>query len=620
MVDITMTRIFIIVFSLLPVASIFAQNPDAELVYQETSITFKNGILYKTLAFEIKIYNRAGEKLTKISIPYSKLSKVSKIEAYLKDKNGIVIRKLEKGDITDKSAISDYSLYEDSFIKEFTLKHNVYPYSIYYTYQVQQEEFIYIDYWLPVIDRMTPTLIAVLNISVSKDYKILFTNQAIDSFQTDSADLQVNYTWTASYKDIVEPELFSPPIVNFMPHVIVVPLNFKYYAEGSFKSWGTFGDWQCELLQGISDLPQYENNTISDLINGISDKEEQIKILYHYLQDQTRYINITIETGGLKPYPASYVAENKYGDCKALTNYFKAVLDFIGITSFYSIINAGEPTVKTDKSFPSQQFNHVILTVPLQNDTIWLDCTSDGAFNHLGTFTQDRNVFVVEKNKSHFTRTPALSKNEVLETRAVKIIQSPQNDVIANFYNAYRGEKYEYLFHLDNSRSESDKLQTIRNNFIEDGFEVTDFKLTGADRDSSVIYLSYSARSGKLYNTYENEVLIGIIPFSIPDFEKPKNRKLPVQLDYPVYKTDTLEYEIPCQYAFSDSLQDWSVESEFGQYSIEFHKNNDKMLVIKSFLLNPGYYTIHRYKDFYSFIEGVKDIERNSFIVAKSQK
>jgi hypothetical protein len=258
--------------------------------------------------------------------------------------------------------------------------------------------------------------------------------------------------------------------------------------------------------------------------------------------------------------------------------------------------------------------------VPLQGDTIWLDCTSDGAFNHLGTFTQDRDVFVIEKNKSYFTRTPALSKDDVNESRNVKISRSSQNEAIANFCNTYKGNKYEILYQLAHSSSESDKALIIRNNCIENGFEAIDFKLAEAQRDSSEIRLTYSARSDKIYNIYGNELLISIIPFSIPDFEKPKNRKLPVQLDYPVYKMDTLEYEIPFQYSVTDSLQNQSVSSEFGQYDIEFVKEISKVLVIKSFLLYPGFYPVEKYKDYYDFINRINDLESNNSIVATSQK
>jgi hypothetical protein len=94
--------------------SLFAHDRDAELIFQETNISIKNGKLLKKISYEIKINNRAGEKFTKISIPYSKLIKVSKIEAYIKDNSGAIVKKIQKDEIIDKSAISDYSLYEDN--------------------------------------------------------------------------------------------------------------------------------------------------------------------------------------------------------------------------------------------------------------------------------------------------------------------------------------------------------------------------------------------------------------------------------------------------------------------------------------------------------------------------
>jgi hypothetical protein len=596
--------------------SAFTQIHNAELVYQETDIFLKSSKLFKNMTYEIKIYNRAGEKFTKVSIPYSRLIKISKLEAYIKDNNGTIIKRLQKGDITDRSAISDNSLYEDDFVKEFTLKHNSYPYSIFYTYQLQEEEFLHIDNWMPVIDRKVPTQKALLKIEVPSDYKVLFKSQFVDTFMADTADLMIKYSWSTSYKDIIEPELYSPQVSSFMPYVIIVPEKFIYDQPGSFETWLTFGNWHDDLLKGLSDLPQSEKNIILDQIAGISDIKEKVKKLYNYLQDRTRYINITIETGGLKPYPASYVSENKYGDCKALSNYFKAVLDFAGIQSYYTKVNAGDPKTHIDKNFPSQQFNHIILCVPIQTDTIWLDCTSDGPFNYLGTFTQDRDVFIIEKSRSHFTRTPALSYDDVLETRRVSIHQNIQNQAIAAFNNSYRGEEYESLFYLSRSVNESDRSQIFRNRFVEDGFELIDFSLANPDRNSPEINLAYSAKSNKVYNVYGNDLLINILPFSIPRFEDPNKRKLPVQIDYPVYKTDTLEYEIPAGYSATGNLSNQVITSEFGRYKIESVQKGKKVEIVKSFLLYPGEYTVDRYKDFYEFLSKVIDIEKYNKLVA----
>lgn len=136
----------------------FTQDFDAELTTQKTSIVINNGSLTKEVYYEIRIINRGGEKYSKIAIPYSKLNKVSNIEAYIKDSYGRVVKKLKKSEIITRSSISDFSFYEDDFVKEFTLKHNSYPYTIVYSYLIQQTEFLYIDYWIPVINEKVPQL------------------------------------------------------------------------------------------------------------------------------------------------------------------------------------------------------------------------------------------------------------------------------------------------------------------------------------------------------------------------------------------------------------------------------------------------------------------------------
>jgi hypothetical protein len=600
------------------VASI-AQSPDAELVLQKSNISVKNGRLFKAISYEIKIYNRAGEKFTKISIPYSKLVKISKIEACIKDDNGNIINKLKKDDISDKSSISDYSLYEDDFIKEFSLKHNSYPYSICYSYEETEEEFLSLDYWLPVLDWKTPTRKAILVVEVPKGYKIFNKSQFTDKFSCDSTNLVIKYTWEASYNRLIEPEISSPIISGYMPTVRIVPARFKYSIPGSFSSWQLFGEWHNDLLRNLSELPQDEKNKIQDLVAGISEPEAKIKILYHYLQDNTRYINITIETGGLKPYPAAYVATNKYGDCKALTNYFKSVLEFTGIRSYYTKVYAGDQVKSIDKEFPSQQFNHIILCVPVKNDTIWLDCTSDMAFNYLGTFSQGRDVFIIDGLKSHFTRTPYLTEKDVMVTRKASFYQNIQNQTIANFSNTYRGDDYESYFYLSNSVNEADRLQIFRNNIVRGGFELIGYNFTTSMRDSAKIRLSYSARSGKIYKTYGKDLVIDVLPFPITRFEDPKKRKLTVQLDYPVYRVDSLEYEIPQEYFVAGKLSNDSITGVFGSYSIKTEVTGSKVKVVKKFQLKRGIYTIDKYPDFYAFLSKVIDIENNNKIVANKK-
>ena len=599
--------------------SVYAESSDAVFLNQQTDLIIKNNKLLISRSYELQINNRQGEEYAAIEIPYSKLSKVSKIEAYIKDKNGVIIRKLRSGDIKERSSVSDESFYDDNFVKEFTLIHNVYPYTIFYSYQLQEESFFFIDHWSPFFYKDVPTLHATLTLDAPVDYKISFTSHLVGDMKVDTVEARKKYTWKSSYLNQIETEILSPDNSLYIPEVIIVPDKFKFDQEGSFSSWKTYGNWEFSLLNGLNDLPENEKQQIDVLIAGVKGKKEKIKVLYHYLQDATRYINISIEKGGMKPYPASYVAINKYGDCKALSNYFKSVLSYIGIPSFYTNIHAGDRIKKTDLNFPSMQFNHVILCVPLPNDTIWLDCTSDGPFNYLGTFTQNRQAFLIDSDNSHFAQTPFMTKEDVLDSRTIHVNSGTAGDLIANFHTVSRGESFESLSGLTRSASDSKTSQIIRKYLIESGFEMIDFKLIPSNRDSAFITLDYTAKADKLFKHYGNELLIPLIPFTIPAIKDPKNRKCPVQMDYPIYKKDTILYQLPTGYQLSSLPKNQTINSKYGKYYIGFLKNKDNIEVVKSFVLNAGEYPLTEYNDFYRFVKQVYDIENSTYIVTKKQ-
>lgn len=609
--------IFILVITFQSTIS-FSRAEDAELLLNSTKIVFANGKLKKSNVYEILINNRNGEKYTDIEIPFSKLNKVKQVEAYIRDNFGNIIKKLKTSNIVTKSKISDFSFYEDNFVKEFSLKHVVYPYVLCYKYDEEISNFLYIDNWIPVIDTDIPTLKASLEVLIPKDYRIMFNSQKIADFKIDTLENQLNYKWTTDFLNTIDKEVYSPNLTTLLPRVSIVPEKFKFELEGSFSSWKDYGKWQYNLIKNLNDLPQTEIDKINSLVAGIDNPIEKIKILYHYLQDVTRYVNITIETGGMKPYPASYVATNKYGDCKALTNYFKSVLEVIGIKSYYSKVYADDVILKIDKTFPSQQFNHVILSVPIDNDTIWLDCTSKGPFNYLGTFTQGREAFVVEAENSHFSHTPILTAEQVVNSRDIHVkYDLNSGNAELNFKNIYRGYGFEYLSNVSKLLNESEVKKMITENFVINNVSLLNYQLIPSHRDSTYIKLSYNALSDNLCKKYGNEIIIKPIPFTLPVFQEPKLRKNPVQLSFPICKIDTIQYDIPQNYNIVNKLSNQSISSDFGTYSLDVSTKSSGIQIVKKITINAGDYPLTVYSEFYDFINKVYDLEANTYVIIK---
>lgn len=588
---------------------------DAELLYRMDEITVDGGKLIKRSTVRIQINNKAGEEFATVQLPYSKINKLGQIEARLLTGNGAVIRKLNSSEINRKSAVSDQAFFDDRMLAEFSLKHSRYPYVVEYSYECRESEFMYLDYWMPVLASTVPTRKAELYLTVPTGFPLRFIANQVGEPLVAENEKTTTYHWTARFEAYRENEIFAPPAPELLPWVRIMPQQFHFDLDGSAESWTSYGNWEFSLLQGLSDLPDHEKLRIGQLLNGVSDTLEMVKLLYHDLQDRCRYVNVSIETGGMKPYPASYVAANRYGDCKALTNYLKSVFEFAGIRCHYVNIFAGEPIRSLDRDFPSQQFNHVILMVPTATDSLWLDCTSKGPFAYVGSFIQNREVFVIREGESHFARTPALALADVAELRKVEVGFPAESGTAVQFNCWYRGPKFERFRSLEESFGEADKARIIRNYFLEDGFELTDYSIEKQHRDSAFVAVSYKTNTARLFQHLGNETVVKNLPFALPRLQKPLSRPFPVQLDTPVFCTDTLLYELGEQLQVSGRAADEQYETRFGSYQMTLELEGKQLRVVKQLVLNSGKYPLDEYVEFYNFIERVKNSESKPLLI-----
>lgn len=593
----------------------FTQKYVAEVIDYSTSCEVSSNRLTTTEFMTIIINNRAGDEYGIFHIPYSKNVEISNLNAWIEDVDGNVIRKLKKDDIIDNSAIPEMSLYADYFDKKFQLKHSIYPYIVKCTYQLTQKDFLSISNWAPVVSHEIPTRNAELKVILPKGYKYKEYLRNVDIGRIDSVGDQLILQWNTSYLKPIKEEIFSQP-VNFIPRIIVVPLDFRYGIEGSYQDWKSFGNYINGLMQDMDELPDEEKIMISTLTRGITDKREIVKVLYHYLQDNTRYINVSIGIGGLKPYPASYVARNKYGDCKALTNYMKAMLSYAGIESFYTLVNSGDQSVDLLKDFVFQQFDHVVLTVPLDNDTIWLENTNNvNPFGYMGTFTQNRYALLIANNNSHLIRIPALTKEQSTETNRMEFELSTNGMAHLEIDNSYKGNDFETYNQIHSQFNQDDKDRIIRQIMMFDNYEVVNWEIEPMGRDSARIELHASLLLSKFLNPLGEDFYYTLNPITIPRFTNPVNRTLPVVMPYPICIMDTLKYNLPDGFGLKTIPEPVISESPFGKYELVVSGDSQIVTATKKFELYAGDYSLETYPEFYKFLESVKKSDKIKIVI-----
>ncbi|MCD4791964.1 MAG: DUF3857 domain-containing protein [Bacteroidales bacterium] len=607
-----LTLTFILIFQHI----FFSQINDAEIIKYNTKYSVSlNNILTEYVSVVIQINNRAGEDLTKIVIPFSEKSPLLNLNAGIEDISGNIVRKLKKKEVETKSYISNSLFYKDDYIKTFTLKHNAYPYRISYNYKKIHHNFFTITNWNPVIEFETPTKDSDLELIIPNNYKILINQKNISEPIIDSVEQEIKYAWSCKCNNNFKFNIFSPKKNEQIPYVKIAPINFKYSISGNQESWNNFGNWVYQLNEGLDILPEDEKNKIDELLKDKLKTKDKINSLYKYLQENTRYINVSIDIGGYKPYPALYVSTNKYGDCKALTNYMKSLLSYAGIKSYYSLIYRGDNYKRIDKDFTTSQFNHAILFIPGEKDTTWLECTSKYfPAGYLGTSTQGRYALIIDKDNSKLIKTHELSINDVEENRTIyfQFNNDGTGDVDLNFH--LKGDEYEYFNSFSKTLNKDQKDKYIHRLIPFKNYDIKEWVIKTDSSNNASISFNACLNLKNYIKTYDDLKYISLFPSKIPSFEKPDKRIRDIRINYPINIKDSLIYKVIKGYKYK-SFKDTSIVVKYGSYEIRSKIESDKIIVNKQFILFPNEYKLSEYDSFYEFIKSVKNIERKSPIV-----
>lgn len=594
-------------------------NPQEKNIVLEynTVIKIEKGKHIEETSILIQINNKNSNWISDVEISYGEFEKLEILEASILNSDGQIIRKLKKKEIISRSDISDDTFYSNTFLKEFKMKWHEYPYIIKYVYRKKTNDFMFITDWYPVIFRNALVKNATLEVQIPKEYEVFIDQSESLKQITDTLEDHYSFRWKASYLNQLKSEPFGTNFIEKLPYVTIVPKKFQYGIVGYHDTWSSFGKWQSQIITGLDVLPQSEKIIVDGIVEGLSDKKQIIKNLYRYLQNNTRYINITINEGGLIPYPASYVCENKYGDCKALTIYMKALLKYVGIESLYTLVYAGDNPVSINKSFPSQQFNHVILSVPLEKDTIWLECTSNYfPFNYLGTFTQNRTGFMIDGSASKLINIPGLKSTSIYEKSQYDFNLNNEGNgtlMVSKILGGAEFEKYKYI---EEATTKKYKENQIREKIPIKYTDLQNWNISQPDPNQAELVFDASLLVRDQFRIMGECIAISLFPiYSLP-FKSENEREGSVRINYPINKSDTINLNLSFVNQYQVKLpSNINLTSKYGIYKVTYSLIKKGIRVTRNFQLFANRYPLEKYSKFYSFINSIEENHRNSVIV-----
>lgn len=557
-----------------------------------------------------------------LKINYSKFVKISKAQVKIYDQNDNLIKKYSRSDFEEYLMVNG-SVAGDGGIKFVMIPEISTPYRVVFTYKKISKNSLFYPEWKPIKEEHQSVLSASLKVNDNLKKNLRFKLFGISNPKEESSKKAKIYTWKIENRKAIQFEPFNDKFEDYFPKVLLSPKKFEVDGfEGNMSSWKSFGQWINRLNRGRDNLSKLDKKEIKDLVNEDDSKLEKVKKIYKYLQDNTRYASIQLGIGGWQPYESGYTHEKKYGDCKALTFYTQSMLNAIDITSYYTLVRAGEKFHEVPIDFPNAKFNHAFLMIPMDSDTVWLECTSQTVpFGYLGYFTDDRNVLVVKKDGGHLIRSKSYNSAHNINSVRVDIKMEVSGSAFINLKDEMIGiaiQRNDY-YNIINVGIEAQK-KWFYDNLDLGNFEISKFKVNPV-RDSIIPVGSFEVMlkmsdfgivSGK--NIIVKPFIFNKLPFK-KLVAKQRNHSLYIRRSFIL--EDSIKIEIPDGYKLNSNIEPIEINSDFGKYMFSIEKFENFIVFNRKVEIYKGAYAKSEYIDFKTFINTILEKENQRFVFEK---
>ncbi|WP_288072441.1 DUF3857 domain-containing protein [Hydrotalea sp.] len=563
-------------------------NANAVVRYDNTIVTIDNEskvVVHHNYA--ITVLNQKGNDYAVYLNTYDQMNMLRDISGTLFDASGKKLKSMKKKDIDDVPVNDNMSLVLDDRRKSYDFFYRSYPYTVVYNNEEIHTQTFQLPNWQPL---------AGSNISVEQSsFSVTFPSELYVNYKVLQKEMLhfdsviVNntktYTWLLNFKKAIHRELFQPNVFQTDPFVfITLPVFQLQNYTGSMQSWQSFGKFINQLNAGHDMLPDNIKQQVHLLTDHLQNQQQKIVTLYQYLQKNTRYINIALGIGGWQPFDCKYVSDNKYGDCKALSNFMVALLKEAGIKAYYVLISATDRHLPIWKDFPCGYFNHATVCVPDGQDSIWLECTSSSvAPGFASHFTDDRDALLITDSGGIVVHTPTYSMHDNQQNRVVHATIDERGNMQAQVHTLYTGQAIDDVHELLNVGIPEKIQQYYNQNFNLPTYNVQHIQLEEqksiipvVKESFEIIVNGFAAVMGKrlfikpdIFNKWELKLL--------PD----ETRKYPIVLKENFLHTDSIFITIPTGYEIESLPKPQSIHTIFGDYAIQFIYNNNEIEVIR---------------------------------------
>lgn len=557
-----------------------------------------------------------------IRVPYDADSKVKALSVTVYDALGKELWQLKKKDFQDLSAVSGGTLYQDDRVLVGSAQSNDYPYTIKYEYELQMEGLMmigFLNWQVQTFHQSVQYGKYMLEHPKDLPYRSQLLNASIEPTTQEDEGVVIE-TWEVKDLPAIPHEAYCPPYFTLLPMLRLSPERIKLEDyEGEMKDWKSFGAFNYQLYEGRDHLPESVEQEIEALIQQARTKQEVIALLYKYLQENTRYVSVQLGIGGWQPFDAAYVAQNKYGDCKALTNFMKALLKKADITAYPVLVQRGnQPYFRLEDSFAASSFNHVLLYVP--SEDMWLECTaSNYPCGFVGRDNENRKGLLLTESGGQLIDMPSsLTAENRQETQAVIELDAEGNAGI-RLRERLTGLSHQWARLYADWYSKEDLEKEVLDDIPLNSFELERWEWDlheGQPEVTKTMQLSVQ----KLASKAGRRLFVPLNSFHANEWmpEDTEERRLPLYRASGQIQEDSIRFILPEGYELESGFSEpMEVTSRFGTYRASLQQEEGAIIYTRTLEVHPFELPASVYAELREFYKEITVADRKKMVLVK---
>ena len=378
----------------------------------------------------------------------------------------------------------------------------------------------------------------------------------------------------------------------------------------TFQNWDEVGKWYDNLQRDRVVPDEKIKVKAEEIIRGRATEKEKVTALYEYVAKNFRYVSLSLGQGRYQPHAAPDVMSNQYGDCKDKHTLLASMLAATGLRAYPVLINSRR---KLDLDMPSPgQFDHVITAIPVGNETIWADTTSEIApVGLLSPPLRNKKALMIPiSGPARLETTPAEPPFLSAERVTLEGTVDDLGKLTAKTRIVVRGDSEMYMRYMFRRTPKSDWKSLGYFLSMAGGVqgEVTDIKPTDpADLDKP-FEVEFNVSRADFLDWSSKKLKIGL-PFPalhLSQFDGRKaSSKKPLELGPPIDIHYSLKITLPSKYQTRLPLS-LKINRDYGEYAADYKLEGQTLIGERRFRLRQRELPAERLQDYRAFVAAAR--------------